>query len=616
MPIPIPLMKTRRFLHLPFLLLPLMAMARADDWGKSQQAIKAWQNEHPAKDATTKPVLRLVYFHGNDREPLPAYQERLTRVMDDISTFYKNGLKQHGIESTGLPLEKTADSGLRIHVVKGKHEAGHYNYESGSETEAEMRAALAGTVDFDREFVLVLYGQCWKLPDGRWGFYAPYYGKGGSCQQWGLCHAADCELLDPAKLTDTTSRMVYWEHYGDRNQSVAEFNSFYLGGIAHELGHGLGLPHDCESPEERATLGNSLMGSGNLTYRQNLWAPERKGSFLSTASAVRLASHPLITGSHAGRFDEAAGCFEGLALEEKDKQLSIRGTVSSELPTYAVIAYVDPEGRSDYDARTYCVATTDGRFELNGIELPEERTQLRLFACHVNGEVTGIGSILYRLSSGELNLSAILSRLEWSVIDSAEAGIALGNKQAAAASLGRAKQRRDANDEWKRSITLLEKWLEEPAPLVELGTVAGNSCYLSDATWVSAETGWGGTPRDRWGADPKMGQGLFLRFGGLIQEKGLPAHCPAKHVFATSGKWQRFQATVGIRDGAGSDARAIFIVKGDGKELHRTELREKKSAVIDVDISGVKELTLETESGLQHSRTCWAVWGMPVVKRE
>jgi hypothetical protein len=325
----------------------------------------------------------------------------------------------------------------------------------------------------------------------------------------------------------------------------------------------------------------------------------------------------LITGSHAGRFEEAAGCFEGLAIEEEDKQLTVRGMVSSALPTYAVIVYVDPEGRADYDARTYCVATTDGGFELSGIELPEKRTHLRLFACHVNGETTGIGSELHRLRGGELDLPMILGELDRSVLDDAETCVALGRREQAVANLARAKQRKEASDEWKRSITLLEKWLQAPAPLVDLATVAGNSCYLSDATWVSAETGWGGTPRDRWGAEPQMRQGLFLRFAGALQEKGLPAHCPAKHVFATAGKWQRFQATVGIRDGAGPNARAIFIVKGDGKELHRTEqLREKKGAAIDVDISGVKELTLETESGLQHSHTCWAVWGMPVVKRE
>lgn len=612
-------MKFGRFLPLPTLLATfgfagMSLPGHAANWSQAQEQIKAWHASHPAKPGETKPVLRVVYFHGKDRDPLTGFQERLTRVMDDISLFYREGLKKHGIESEGLPMERTPDGSLLLHVVKGQHDSGHYNYESGGETENEMRAALAGKVDFDKEFVLVLYGQCWKIPDGRWGFYAPYYGKGGSCQQWGLCHAADCELLDPQNLKDTTTRMNYWEHYGDRNQSLAEFNSFYLGGIAHELGHGLGLPHDCESPQERATDGISLMGSGNLTYRQELWAPKRRPSFLSTASAVRLASHPLVTGSNAGRFESAGGGFSDLALEEAEGMFTVRGKVLSKLPVYAVVSYVDPEGRNDYDALTYSVATSDGNFEISGMTIPEKPAQLRLFACHVNGEVSGIASTLRR-DGDKLDAPAILAELGRSSLDAAEICVALGRPDAEA-KVALAKQRPDSSEDWKRSVALLETWLKPAPALLDLASTTGDSCYLSDAIWVSATTGWGGTPRDRWGADPRMGQGLFLRIAGELQEKGLPAHCPASHVFATDGKWKRFQATVGVRDGAGVDARSIFIVKGDGKELVRTKrLREKKSAKIDVDISGVKQLALETESGLDHNHTCWAVWGMPVVKR-
>lgn len=609
-------MRTSRFLPLSFALASLTlpgGSLQAEDWSATQARIKAWhQDAKPVPGE--KAVLRVVYFHGNDREPLPGFQGRLTRVMDDISSFYRDGLKRYGIASEGLPLEKNADGSLLLHVVKGRHESGHYNYESGDETEKEIRAALAGKVDFDKEFVLLLYGQCWKIPDGRWGFYAPYYGKVGSCQQWGLCHAADCELLDPNNLKDTRNRIKYWEHYGDRDQTVAQFNSFYLGGIAHELGHGLGLPHDCESPAERLAEGSSLMGGGNLTYRQELWDPKRKGSFLSTASAVRLASHPLVTGSNAARFEAAEGSFDKLAITEEEGRFTIRGTVESKLPAYAVIAYVDPAGGSDYDARTYSVATKEGSFEISGMEIPTNPTHLRLFACHVNGETTGIGAVLHR-GMDKLDTRRILAELNRSILDDAEMSLALGRPDAAA-KISMAKRRQDASDDWKLGVTLLERWQQAPPAPVDLATVAGESCYLSDAAWVNAKTGWGGTPRDKWGADPRMGQGLFLRIGGELQEKGLPAHCPATHVFATAGKWKRFQASVGIRDGAGIDARAIFIVKGDGKEIHRTDrLREKKSAKIDVDISGVKELTLETESGLAHNHTCWAVWGMPVVRR-
>ena len=73
----------------------------------------------------------------------------------------------------------------------------------GNETAAEIRAALQGTVDMDHEHVLVLYALCRTEPDGRHVFDAPYYGDGGSNQRAGLCHAADCSLLDPLLLSET-----------------------------------------------------------------------------------------------------------------------------------------------------------------------------------------------------------------------------------------------------------------------------------------------------------------------------------------------------------------------------------------------------------------------------
>ena len=131
-----------------------------------------------------------------------------------------------------------------------------------------------------------------------------------------------------------------------------------------------------------------------------------------------------------------------------------------------------------------------------------------------------------------------------------------------------------------------------------------------------ANSGWAGTPRDRWGADPQYRQGLFLHLAGKLHEKGLPAHCPAEHVFATAGKWNRFTATVGLRDGAGPAARSVFIVLGDGKELHRSkQLAPGDTEDIDIEISGVKQLRLLTESGMKSTHTCWAVWGSPLVAR-
>lgn len=353
---------------------------------KLQDKVMNWHCGEEGESNNDAAKLRVVYFHGKDMEPLKGYQERLTRVMDDVSNFYRDGMIAQGFASKGIPLEKDDSGQLVLHMVKGKHNADHYGHQSGREAKVEIRAALADKFDLNKEFVLVLYGQSWKLPNGRVGFYAPYYGDPGSCQRWGLCHAADSELLDPKNLKETKTRFKYTEHYGDRDQSVAKFNSFYLGGIAHELGHGFGLRHERESPEERREKGRSLMGNGNLTYREEVWNPKSKGSFLSRASALKLLAHPLFTGSNKGRFEQANGKLKIAKVADTANTLTIEGSASGDFLAYAAIVFVDPEGGSDYDARTYTTTIKGGEFSLSGILVPRKNTEIRLIICYANGE--------------------------------------------------------------------------------------------------------------------------------------------------------------------------------------------------------------------------------------
>ena len=73
----------------------------------------------------------------------------------------------------------------------------------------------------------------------------------------------DDQRLDPRLL----SSKAPGGYYGGPC-SLGEFNSHYIGGLAHELGHAFGLPHDCQREAERAKRGLSLMGGGNHTYGQ------------------------------------------------------------------------------------------------------------------------------------------------------------------------------------------------------------------------------------------------------------------------------------------------------------------------------------------------------------
>jgi hypothetical protein len=197
------------------------------------------------------------------------------------------------------------------------------------------------------------------------------------------------------------------------DQTNAMFNSFYIGGIAHELGLGLGLPHHAQSPIESLIIGTSLMGSGNLTYKQNLRDPKKRGSSLTLVDAIRLASHPLFTGSHAGRFDKAGGRFSELIATADGDNLTIKGTISAQTPAYSLLSYVAPDGRSDYNARTFVAPVKeDGTFELNDFPIPKDPTKLRLIACHMNGETSRIQSDIPRAElTGQIDIEKLNASL-------------------------------------------------------------------------------------------------------------------------------------------------------------------------------------------------------------
>ena len=573
----------------------------------------AWQQIAAlhAKEPSVRPVLRVVYFVPRDREPLADHVARLDRVMKDIRRSFQDGYRRFGLDADVLPLEEK-DGKLVIHEVKGKADAAAYDYASGDRTGAEVRAALKGTIDFEREHVLVLYALCRKEPDGRYVFDSPYYGEASSNHRRGFCHAADCELLDPQLLRKDLSRtMVYTEHYYPRmEQTVAAFNSMYLGGIAHELGHGLGLDHDAGSLAER-NFGVSLMGGGNLTYRRDVWGGE-PSSYLSRATALQLLSHPLFSHGDRGRWDNARGHFKSLAFTDGKNALEITGTATGKIAPYAVIARVWPTtARTDHGAQSFPAVLTNGAFQLTLPRVAARSNRLSLTILHANGE-TWSELLEWKVDRlGKSNLSELNS--EW-LVDRAEIAVVEGDPQARAF-LGDDSLAAVTLPEAGRKLRVLRGVLD-PAVPVELAMVKENQQALSDAAWTEANVGWGKVTRNSFWFDPQNPHGVFLLVAGKFHDKGLYAHAPAKHVFPLQGNWKTFTATAGLQDGAGPIGSAIFTVLGDGKVLHRSRLlRDGQSEAIRVEVAGITELRLETQGGEDHNHRSWAIWAAPTVLR-
>jgi hypothetical protein len=567
-------------------------------------AIAAYHAGQPKSDA----VLRVVYFHPSDRDPLPHYAARLDRVLNDVSDFYRDGLRRFGLANDGLPLERK-DGRLVLHVVRGKDPASSYSYDSGEKTAAEIRAALKGSFDLNREHVLVIYALCHREPDGRYVFNAPYYGSGS--QRHGLCHAADCELLDPQLLTKSREKMVFTEHYYPRiEETVAGFNSMYLGGTAHELGHALGLFHDAGMKRENES-GRSLMGSGNLTYRHEVWGGKAP-AYLARVSALHLASHPFFTGSNRGRDDDTRGGIEGLTFASERGALRIRGRVAGAIPAYAVVAYVWPSGTTDHASRTFPVVLTGAEFDLSLPELRRDSLFMRLVTLHVNGAASW-EDYRFGFDAAGRPETPVLFKWPW-VVARAEKAVMQRERGARDLLTDEAIAQASTPPEQRR-LRVLRNVIDPPAP-IDLGKVTAEFASLSDAGWNDAKVGWGQVARNYYWFDAKIQNGVFLQLGGQFFDKGLYAHAPSRYVFDLAGKWQTFTATVGLRDGAPDFGSAVFRVLGDGKELHRSPvLRVGARAEINVAVTGVRTLELRTEGAEGNNHGAWSIWTEPQVSR-
>ncbi|MFK8111337.1 MAG: NPCBM/NEW2 domain-containing protein [Rubripirellula sp.] len=549
--------------------------------------------------------LRVVYFHPSDVAPQANHQQRMSRIMLDVQDFYRSEMQRLGFGPRTFTLELVKDN-LQMHDVIGEDKSDGYTHDSGSKVRNRIFSQLRTEMNMNQQFVLSINAMCTKREDGSYYFYAPYYGSGGS--RSGLCHAADCELMDTLLFEENDKRIKYTEHYGTRDQSQADFSCLYIGGIAHELGHAFGIPHNRQKPWEKAEYGTALMGSGNFTYRHEKRG--RKGSFLTFANAVQLASHPLFTGSRHNLDLDVSCSLPDLSFEQNKQTLRVLGTIETNVDAYAVVAYTNPEihmgwQNEDYDALTWISPVVDGKFEIKARVHSVGKSGLKLRVCHLNG-VRSDFKFEYAVNERREPQADALNS-QWRIQQVEQAYLA-GDKDKAAR-LARKNLPKLSDETTKAKLSHLLELVSPKSPRPP-SEVTEDEIALSQLVWKSAKVGWGKPARDQYHIDRNNQDAVFLESTESFFQRGLYAHAPSRYVFEIGGKWKRFKATAALQKGVGGGGSGIFQVKADGKTLFKSKrLEGKQTQTTDVDVEGVSILELIVESGKPGNGMCWTIWG-------
>jgi len=563
----------------------------------AREILKAWQDK---EEQYSQRLLHIIAWRCRDRDFPAGYRDRLQRTMLHIQDFYRNEMWRHGLGKRSFNLDMQSDGELVIHEVVGANDWRDYQKSDGEKIKKECEPVLRRKgIRVNQETVMIFTNLAeWNSEKKNFYHKSPYY-AGGDWRR-GVAWQVDSQELDVTNLVKEVP-VITDREYG--RISLGKHNSIFIGGIAHELGHALGLPH-CRGDADEVADGTALMGSGNRTYAEEV-RNEGSGTFLSRAHALRLASHPQFSSSTKNFGDTGMATFDDLSvvLGEDLDSFRVGGKIHGMPPVYGLVCYLDPDGRGDYDASaTTAALDQEGRFSIVCKDLIAGKSaSLRIVACHANGAVTKIEFPYAVEENGTADITVMecLFQLEDFSKALAEQGIEAArefvpqnkriSKYATAVLQGRVQNRKTVR----------------PDSVAE--TVV--SLLLSQAEPERAAVGWLQPAYDNL---PR--QNPWLESAGKLFETGIYAHAPSVYHYALDGVWQRLRGECGLpSQRAGS---VVFVIYSDGREVFRSPVvRPGRIESYDISLTGVNEIILATEDAGDGKTGDWGMWLAPELSR-
>ncbi|WP_082001854.1 discoidin domain-containing protein [Flavobacterium sp. KMS] len=194
--------------------------------------------------------LNVVYFIPNDVTEPVDYHRRVSEILLQAQDFFGTEMQRNGYgnKTFGL-LKDDAKKRIKLIVIKGSKGKAAYPYSGGADVvQQEINDyKTRHPSEFTGDHYLVILPATVDVATGNAeGAGVPFYGYGK------FCFALDYPEQD-----------IKYLGAGGTLGSTA---SKWIGGMIHELGHGLNLPHNRQKFSSEATLGMALMWGGNSTW--------------------------------------------------------------------------------------------------------------------------------------------------------------------------------------------------------------------------------------------------------------------------------------------------------------------------------------------------------------
>lgn len=577
--------------------LPPAARDIAINVPKAKKILEAYHGKTPDTPITRK--LHIVYWTPADRDPAPGYQERLQKIFENIRTFYADEMESIGFGRQTINLDYNKDGKMVIHVVKGEKPYSDYDVQSGGKIRKESLPVLAEAgIDADKETIVIFCNMSnWNEEHRTIRQNSPYYASGTSVN--GTAWQVDSPILNLDYLTDK-GHQVRDGQYG--KISIGKYNSIFIGGIAHELGHALSLPHNKETADQYKEFGIALMGSGNRAYGDELRG-DGPGSFITLVHALKLAAHPMFNGSGKGFGETAKREVTNVKLENHGKYFTVSGNVKSDIPVHGVLGYMDPTGGGDYNATTTAtVPDENGDFTLICKDLaPGNTGRLNITFIHANGDSSSFASVndkyFYPYSvDKDGNVDLTLAQMKLEMVDFFKAV----NSGTASLEMLPA----DATAEMRKIARRLVASKDQARPLASPADLPESTkdVVLTDTKFQSIKVGYGKPLFDRVPGESPM---IIAREQAFAT--GVFAHAESRIVYDLGGKWKSLSGKASLASGSWGEVE--FVIKGDGKVLWKSrKTKDEDLRSFNLKLDGVKTLELIAEDGGNGISSDWAVW--------